>query len=422
MKKKLNSVDVLLQKAILLHQQGQLTDAQLVYEKILQTQPQHFDALHYLGVIAYQTGNHLTAIELMNKAIQLKQTIPYIYSNHGNALVELEQYEAALASYDKAIALKPDYAEAYNHRGNALRKLKHYETALENYDKAITLKPNYTEAYSNRGNVLRELKHYQAAIENYNKAIALKPDYAEVYSNRGEIYSELKQFETALENYNIAITLKPDFAEAYCNRGVALDEQKQYEAALVDFQKALDLKPDYKFLPGVYLNTKIQICAWDNFSYAVNQLAELIQQHKKASTPYTVLSLIDSMSLQRKAAEIYAQANFPISHKLPKIPKYPKHQKIRIGYFSADFKEHPVGFLTAELYELHHRDRFEIIGFSFRPSKNTVIRKRLETGFDHFIDVSDLSDEDVVMLSRQMEIDIAVDLGGFTREIGRAHV
>lgn len=109
-----------LQQGIGLHQQGQLSQAKEVYERILALQPEHFDSLHMLGVIAYQTGNLALAADLIGKAIQINPNIATAYSNWGNALKELKRLEDALASYDKAIALQPDYAEAFNNRGNAL--------------------------------------------------------------------------------------------------------------------------------------------------------------------------------------------------------------------------------------------------------------------------------------------------------------
>ena len=414
MKKTLNSADELLQKAILLHQQGQLSEAQRLYEKILQNQPKHFDALHYLGVIAYQTGNHLTAIELMNQAIKIKQTIPSIYSNYGNVLLKLEQYEAALASYDQAIALKSDYAEAYNNRGQALEELKQFNEALASYDQAIALKSDYANAYNNQGNAFLKLKHYNGALASYNKTISLKPDHGEAYNNRGLALQELKQFDAALANYSQAIKLKPDYPEAYYNRGTVLQKLKQFDTAIENYDKALALKPDYKFLPSIRMHIKMQICDWSHFSDEVNQLTTLIQQHKKSSQPFEILSLIDSLSLHRKAAEIYVEDRYSISLALPEIQKYPRHKKIRIGYYSADFKEHPVSFLTAELYELHDRNKFEIVAFSLGHVPQSSIRLRLEAAFDKFIDVSNRSDKDLVLLSRHLEIDIAVDLGGFT--------
>ena len=135
-----------LQQAIALHQKGQLPQAQALYEEILTTQPKHFDSLHLLGVIAYQTNDHQRAVDLIGKAIELYPKNAAFYSNRGSALKALQQLDAAIASYDKAIALKADFAEAYSNRGVALQELKQLDAALASYNKAIALKADYAEA------------------------------------------------------------------------------------------------------------------------------------------------------------------------------------------------------------------------------------------------------------------------------------
>ena len=166
-------------QGVALHQQGKFAEAERIYGEVLRQQPNHFDALHLLGVIAAQTRRTERAVELIRKAIGLNAKVAVAHSNLGNALRDLKRPADALASYDKAIALKPDFAEAYNNRGNALLDLKRPADALASYDKAIALKPDYAEAYNNRGNALLDLNRPDDALASYDKAIALKPDYAE---------------------------------------------------------------------------------------------------------------------------------------------------------------------------------------------------------------------------------------------------
>lgn len=371
-----------LQQAMTLHQQGQLAHAKFLYEEILSIQAENFDALHLLGVIAVQTGNPGKAIELMTKAIALDPTVAAVYNNRGNALQGLKQLEAALQDYDKAIALQPDFAEAYNNRGVMLYELRHADAALPSYDKAISIRPDYAQAYNNRGNALFALNQFDAALASYDKALALQPD----------------------------------FAEAYCNRGNALKHCNQFEAALSSYNQAIDLRPNYENLFGMRLHTRMEICDWTNHASELAELARKIESRESASDPFRMLVLFDSLSLHRKSAEIYGRQKYPANHVLPRFAKLPRHQKIRVGYFSADFRDHPVSRLTAELYELHDRKRFEITAFSFGPDTKDDLRKRLEAGFDSFIDVRNVPDKEVALLSRNMEIDIAVDLGGFTRD------
>ena len=237
--------DVRFKEGFALHQQGKLAEAERAYQAVLRQQPNHFDALQLLGLIAVQTRRLQRGVELLKRAIRLNGKIATVHSNLGSALRDLKHPEEAVASYDKAIALKPDYAEAYSNRGNALLDLKCPEEAVASYDKAIALKPDYAEAYCNRGNVLLDLKRPEEAVASYGNAIALKPDYAEAYCNRGNVLLDLKRPEEAVASDDKAIALKPDYAEAYCNRGNALLDLKRPEEAVASYDKAIALKLDF---------------------------------------------------------------------------------------------------------------------------------------------------------------------------------
>ena len=232
-------------QAIALHQRGQLAQARMIYEEILRSMPRHFDALHLLGVIEYQSKNPRIAVDLIGKAIEISPNDAAPYSNIGLALQELKQLDAAVASFDNAIAIKPDYFEAYFNRGIALQQLKQLDAAIASFDKAIAIKPDYADAYSNRGSAEQELGQFEAAIASYDKAIAIKPGLAEVHSNRGNALKELAQLDAAIASFDKAIALKPDYADAYYNRGGALQQARQFEAAVASYDRAIEIKPDH---------------------------------------------------------------------------------------------------------------------------------------------------------------------------------
>ncbi len=232
-------------QGVALHQRGKLAEAEEIYGEVLSQHPNHFDALHLLGVIALQTQQTERGIELIRRAIGQNAKVAGAHSNLANALMLVNRPEEALASYDRAIALSPDYAEAFNNRGNALLILKRPEDALASYDSAVALKPDYVEAYNNRGLALRSLKRAEDALASCDKAIALKPDYAEAHYNRGNALGDLHQPDAALVSYDQAIALKPDHAEAYYNRGNVLGDLERPEDALASYDWAIALKPDY---------------------------------------------------------------------------------------------------------------------------------------------------------------------------------
>jgi len=217
-----------------------------------------------------------------------------------------------------------------------------------------------------------------------------------------------------LESYDQAIAAKPDYADAYFNRASLLREIKQFEAAASDYKVAADLDPDIKFVAGARLEVRMQVCDFSDFDADVGRVAASIERGEPASHPFAFLTFSDSPRLQKLAAQIWVREMCPPDPSLGPIPKRTRHEKIRIGYFSADFREHPVSRLLAELIEMHDRSRFEVIAFSFGPDTRGDLRKRLERAFDRFLDLKDSSDMEIASVARSLAIDIAVDLGGYT--------
>ena len=213
-----------------------------------------------------------------------------------------------------------------------------------------------------------------------------------------------------------ALTFNSNYSEAWTNKGVTLHELKRYDEAIISYDKALSLKPDSNWISGSLLHIKMKMCSWPSFSHYFDVIAKKVATNEKVATPFTLLSLTDDAHLHKKCSEIYVQNRFPFNGTLGPILNSAKKAKIRIGYFSADFKNHPVSTLTVELFELHNKDRFETIAFSFGADDNSPMRVRLSCAFDQFIDVSMISDLEVAKLSRDLNIDIAIDLGGFTAE------
>jgi len=239
------SAAMLLQAATGFHQQGQLEPAKARYREILMLEPEHFDALHLLGVIDYQQGHYETAASLIRQAIALKPGQAGPYSNLGLVLQAQLHHEEALACYAQAITLQPAHAEAHNNHGNALRSLRRYEEALLSYERALQLKPDYAVAYSNRGNVLQSLKRHQAALSSYQQALHYRPDYAEAHNNLAHALRHLNRTEEALASCVRAIQLRPDYAEAHHNAGNILQDLLRHQDALAFYQRAQQLQADY---------------------------------------------------------------------------------------------------------------------------------------------------------------------------------
>ena len=273
---------------------------------------------------------------------------------------------------------------------------------------------NFFEALHDLGTAQAQLGNLDEALISYTKALAIQKDFPQLFFNLGRLYDELKRPDLALENYNEAIRLQPNFADAWCNKGTTLCDIKKFDEALVCFENSLSLDPNISFVLGDIAHIKMRFCEWTEIEKLKIKIQGNINSGNKVISPFPLLSLIDNPSKHKKCAEIYTQSKFPLNPSLGEIPKRLRQEKIRIGYFSSDFRNHAVSFLTAELFELHDKNMFEIFAFSFGADDKSPIRLRLQEAFTQFIDVSYLSDMEVAHLSREMSIDIAVDLGGYT--------
>jgi protein O-GlcNAc transferase len=227
------------------HQTGRLDEAERLYRQILQADPHHADALHFLGVIAHQRGRNEVALELLNAAIAQNGRVASFHNNLGNVLKALGRLDEAAASYRRALTLKPDHAEAHANLGSALQAQGQLEAAAAAYRQALSLKPGSAETHNNLGNTLQAQGKLDEAVAAYARALALKPGYAEAHGNLANVLKAQGRLEDAVASYRRALALKPDYAQAHNNLGIVLLEQESLDEAVASFGRALTLKPDY---------------------------------------------------------------------------------------------------------------------------------------------------------------------------------
>jgi protein O-GlcNAc transferase len=347
-----------------------------------------------------------------DRALALQPKWAAAYCNRGAALLDMERYAEALASSDQAILLAPDLALAHSNRGGALVGLKQYAQALESCDRAISLDRSRPDGWLVRGNVFTGLKQYDDAFAAYDRALALRPDLAEAWLGRARVLTELKRYDDALAAYDKAIALKPQLAEAWLGRGNIFADLKRYQDAFAAYDRALALKPDLNEAAGARLLSKLHTCTWTNLSAEVAQLLSAVRAGKLASPPFGMLAIASSAADQLQCAKRHAQDQ-PVFPAIWRGEVYP-HDRIRVAYLSSDFHEHPVAHLTVGLFETHDKSRFEVTGLSFGRDDNSAMRQRVKNAFEHFYDVRHKSDQEIAELIRDLEIDIAVDLNGFT--------
>jgi predicted O-linked N-acetylglucosamine transferase (SPINDLY family) len=403
-----------LTRAVAAYQAGKIPETVRICKKIMDAAPDCFDALHLLGVVEAERGHLERGHRLISRALKLNPRSAPAYLDLGNALLALQRPQEALAGYDKALAIKPDFAEALNNRGNALFALNRPEEALASYDKALAIKPAYAKALNNRGNALFALKRYDEALASYDKASAIEPNHPDTLSNRGNVLLELNRPQEALASYDRALAIKPDFAGAMNSRGNALVTLGYHDRAIADFERVLRINPDYPYTRGKLLRLRMQSCDWASYEREVSLVTAGVRAGKRSDQPFSFLALSESAGDQLLCSQIFAKDKCPPSP----VPVWQgeryRHDRIRVAYLSADFHDHPMALLMAGLFELHDRSRFETIAVSFGPESQSEIRKRLEGAFERFIDVRQRSDRDAAGLLRELEVDIAVDLMGFT--------
>jgi predicted O-linked N-acetylglucosamine transferase (SPINDLY family) len=442
------SWEELFQQAQSLQQQGQLEGALELFGKCVELAPERPEAFYKRANALNALGRLEPALEDYDRAIRLNPAYTYALCNRGSVLERLGRREEALPSFDRALELDPKDALTHYNRGAVLKDLERYEDALASYEAAIDLNGNFAEAHVNRGNVLQELRRHEAAIESFERAIALNPAMAEAFQGRGVSLHSLMRLEQALAAYNKAIALGPRSAAAYVNRGNLLADLGRNAEAAGDYLKAIELKPDYveahfnrahlermlnrfdaaaagykvvanlapdfEFLPGNRLEVAMQTCDWSDYDPLVEQIFAGIENDARVSHPFNFMALTDSARLQQKVARTWMSHASPADGSLGPIAPRTPPRKITIAYISSDFHEHPIGRLLGELIEIHDRSRFEVIAFSCGPSKRDEAQQRLLRAFDRFIEVRDKSAVEIAALARNLNVDIAVDLGGYT--------
>jgi protein O-GlcNAc transferase len=389
------------------------------YDQTITLRPKDAEAYAHRGYVLVRLARPNEALASFDHAISLQPRAEF-YLYRGNILKTLMRHEEALQSYDQALAINPDYSEALNNKGNTLLDLKRPEDALLNYDRAIALDPRAAVSFYNRGNALLELKNPAAALASYDQAIAINGNYAEAFTNRGNALLGLGRPRDALASYDRAIALNPRTPEAHGNRGNALFDLKRPEDALASCAHALALQPDNSGAYSGFARAALSCCDWDQADW----IAQTINQRLAAAccvSPFYMLCYSSDPEIHQACARNYIRHCIPI----PPTPLWDgvryNHKEIRLAYLSADFHEHATAHLMAELFELHTRDLFNVIGISYGPDDRSSMRTRLGRSFDRFYDVSNVSDEGAARLLRREEIDIAIDLKGYTKD-GRPEI
>ncbi len=322
--------------------------------------------------------------------------------------------DEACESYRAVLALDPKHFDALHLLGVIAAEQNDLAGAAALMQRAVQINPGHAAAHYNLGYVYEDLRQYEAAAASYGRAAALKPDHVMAHNNRGLALAALKRLDEAVASFDAALALEPNNADLWQNRATIAGEAGRLEEARANFETARRLRPDLAFMEGTRLFIKARLCDWREMSQDIAALTAAVTAGAPATPPWPILSLVDSPELHHRAARIWTRAKHPTVAPAP--PPAAHHDRVRVGYFSPDFREHPVATLMAGVFENHDRAAFACTAFSFGPMTGDAMQQRLKRAFEHFIDVSGKSDGEVAAIARGLGIDIAVDLAGYTSE------
>jgi predicted O-linked N-acetylglucosamine transferase (SPINDLY family) len=407
----------LLQRARRAQNAGNLAEAARLYGDVLRVDPRNFEALLSLGLMQFKSGCFEEAQRLTGAAAKINPRSADAFFIRGCALQRLNRNEDALTCFENAIAARPGFVEALVNVGALLIAEKRHRDALKSLDAALVVNPSILQAWNNRGNALSELGRHQEAVASYDKVLALSPGFVEALINRGTALVALRRFEEALASYDQAVRLGPERTDALAGRANALFEMKQYEQAADAYAAALTHDPNYAYARGNLLFSRLYCCDWSSLQADRTAIARGLVEGQRVANPFQAIALFDSPYALQRCATLWMADKYPrVTGTLPQAERNADKDKIRIAYLSADFNGHAVATLLAGVWEQHDKARFETTAISYVAGNDGEMRRRVERAFHRVIDVADKSDAEVAALIRQLEIDIAVDLMGYTGE------
>ena len=427
---------------------GRLEEALHDFDAAMAASPNFRDACSNRASILRELGRLKEALAAFDHLLVAEPANPQLLYNRGMTLSDMERFDEALASFDQALRVVPGFVLAHDNRGVVLQKLNRFDEALAAFDMALQFAPEdstlchraetlrtmgRTEealacfdqiwfagtgdaaACLGRGETLRTRGRMDEALECYDRALALGPDTPCALNNRGTVLEHLHRFADALQSYDRALTAAPDYLPALYNRGLLYWlHHKRLDAALVDMERAFALEPDYNYLRGDLLHLRMQAGDWRGLDEQIAKIDDGVRAGRRVVQPFAYQAISQSPADLQACATIRTADLFP-AVAAPASYSH-RHDKIRLGYVSGEFRQQATALLTAGLYESHDKSRFELVGFDNGQDDGSALRTRLKAGFGKFIAIAGLSDDDAAARIRAEEIDILINLNGYFGE------
>ena len=398
---------------------GQLEQARQCYGQALQRDGKNFDALYLMGTTLAQQGQPEQALGWLEQAAQVQADHAILQNNLGNILLALGRLEQAVAAFDRAVALKPDYAAAFHRRGVAREGLGRLEEALNDHARALALLPTLEPAAQAHAALQARLGLGRTeAVAPAASSLMRKDVGASAEDNQkaaAQLLQSVQQLQAgrALPGAAASAQDAASAAQAHLLQAQALEDLQCFEQAAGEFEKALALLPDEEDLPGMVLQDLRQAAAWARLPEWQARIEAAMQQGRAAVSPLTWQAQSGDAASNRLCSSLAARRYLPAPVPLP-AKKALSPGRIRIAYLSADYVQHAVMRVLAEVFELHDRSRFEIYAYAYGERQSGGMNERLRHAFEHYVDASAMSDEQAARHIHAQGIDIAVDLMGYT--------
>ena len=386
------------------------------YESAIRIDPKFSQAHYNLGNLYMRLNDWINAIKSLSNAIEYKNNYTEAYGNLSICLSNIKAYNDAINVCDVYINQHGLNPKIIINKCHAIftsgMKVKAIDT-LNDYIKQL---PNSSELHTVIADLYMSTKQFESAIKHYSTSIELNPSEYVNYNNLGILLMDIKRYDEAIESFKKASNLNENSPIPHQNIASILSLKKDYSGALVHLLKAKDIDPNAEYLPGMIAHAKIYTCTWHGLSDDISKIVSDLTFNGKISNPFPPVAYIDDQFLLTKIATDWVNNKCPKGSFFPVITKKIKVDKIKLAYFSADFHSHATALLMAGMLKAHDRTKFELIAFSFGPDSNDNLTKNIRSNFDKFIDVRSLSDRAVAACARDLEIDISIDLKGFTQD------
>jgi predicted O-linked N-acetylglucosamine transferase (SPINDLY family) len=400
-------------RAITLVQLNRLEEAVAAFDQMLARDPAfaqgHVDRANALAAL----GRIDDALAAYDRAVAVDPRLTLAHYNRGLALLKAGRFADAVVSFDALLAVEPAVPGALDGKGNALAALDRHDEALVAFAAATQADPTFAAAFNNMGFVLLKLRRANEALAAFDKALRVDPQFVGALNNRGNALLALGRTDDAIASFGAALKFAPDGVDALANRASAALTARRYDIASADFERVVDRDPAHPYALGNLLYARMHCSDWRGFDDLQNRIRQGMQAGRKTILPFEAVACTESAADHRTAAMLWIDDVCPVRSSRPTTASR-RRQKIRLAYLSPDLRTHPVAILLAELFERHDHSRFETHAFSFGANDRSELRARLERSFDAFHDVRELDDHAIAERMREREIDIVVDLTGFT--------